>query len=124
MYRGILPVYPTCNLVFMGPDTRSCFISTSNSFDFLSLFKKLRQARMTETEELEEKGMLLNDPYLSSKSGRFDIDADSEANLRGDSRTNLLGDNFKNGTNITVVPDMYFTQIKIRISKHYHFYHV
>ncbi|AJT92009.1 hypothetical protein H789_YJM1250O00140 [Saccharomyces cerevisiae YJM1250] len=59
-----------------------------------------------ETEELEEKGMLLNDPYLSSKSGRFDIDADSEANLRGDSRTNLLGDNFKNGTNITVVPDI------------------
>ncbi|CAI4051107.1 hypothetical protein SKDZ_15G1350 [Saccharomyces kudriavzevii ZP591] len=59
-----------------------------------------------EMEELEEKGMLLNEPYPNSAAERFNIDADGNFNMRGDSRTNLLSNSFENRTNATVLPDI------------------
>lgn len=59
-----------------------------------------------EMEELDEKGVLLNDPYLNAETGRFNIDADGDSNAFGDSRTNLLGSTFNNHTNATVLPDI------------------
>ena len=59
-----------------------------------------------ELEELEEKGILLNDPYPNSATERFNIDAEGEYNPHGDSRTNLLNSSFNNRTNATVLPNI------------------
>ncbi|CAI1713957.1 hypothetical protein SEUBUCD646_0O01410 [Saccharomyces eubayanus] len=59
-----------------------------------------------ELDELEEKGMLLNDPYPGSAAERFNIDAEGEFSAHGDSRTNLLNSSFNNRTNATVLPNI------------------